>query len=106
FFDFEGDNLVCEVPVTPDEAVLGTSVSIPTPDGRVSMKIPAGINSGQVLRLRGKGWSSPQGNRTDQLVRIVVETPQKIDAQTKDYYKKIRDLRRDNPRQNLEGITL
>ncbi|MEL6788554.1 MAG: hypothetical protein AAFO76_14385 [Cyanobacteria bacterium J06607_15] len=43
---------------------------------------------------------------TQQLVRIVVETPQKIDAQTKDYYKKIRDLRRDNPRQNLEGITL
>ncbi|MEO1670664.1 MAG: DnaJ C-terminal domain-containing protein [Cyanobacteria bacterium J06631_2] len=106
FFDFEGENLVCEVPITPDEAVLGTSVSIPTPDGRVSMKIPAGINSGQVLRLRGKGWSSPQGNRTDQLVRIVVETPQKVDAQTREYYEKIRDLHRDNPRQALERISL
>ncbi|MEM6613665.1 MAG: DnaJ C-terminal domain-containing protein [Cyanobacteria bacterium P01_C01_bin.72] len=106
FFDFEGDNLVCEVPITPDEAVLGTSVSIPTPDGRVRMKIPAGINSGQVLRLRGKGWSSPLGDRTDQLVRIVVETPQKVDSQIRKFYEKIRNLRQDNPRQQLEGINL
>jgi curved DNA-binding protein len=106
FFDFEGDNLVCEVPITPDEAVLGSSISIPTPDGMVSMKIPAGINSGQVLRLRGKGWSSPQGNRTDQLVRIVVATPQKINSLEREYYEKIRDLRIENPRSSLEGITL
>jgi curved DNA-binding protein len=106
FFDFENDNLVCEVPITPDEAVLGSSISIPTPDGMVSMKIPAGINSGQVLRLRGKGWSSPQGNRTDQLVRIVVATPQKINSLEREYYEKIRDLRIENPRISLEGITL
>ena len=69
FFYFEGDDLACEVPIAPDEAVLGSSISIPTPDGQVNMKIPAGISSGQVLRLRGKGWSSPKGNRSDQLVQ-------------------------------------
>jgi curved DNA-binding protein len=106
FFSFEGDNLVCEIPVTPDEAVLGSSINIPTPDGMVSMKIPAGINSGQVLRLRGRGWSSPQGNRTDQLIRIVVATPQNINAQEREYYEKIRDLRLENPRSNLAGISL
>ena len=106
FFSFEGDNLVCEVPITPDEAVLGSSISIPTPDGQVSMKIPAGISSGQVLRLRGKGWSSPKGNRTDQLVRIVVTTPQKVSSQEKEYYEKIRDLRTENPRDGLKGIRL
>ena len=104
FFDFEGDNLVCEVPVTPDEAVLGTLINLPTPDGRVSMKIPAGINSGQVLRLRGKGWSSPQGNRSDQLVRIIVMTPQNPSSQIREYYEKIRDLRWENPRSSLAGI--
>jgi curved DNA-binding protein len=106
FFGFEGDNLICEVPITFDEAVLGSSINIPTPDGMVSIKIPAGINSGQVLRLRNKGWSSPQGNRTDQLVRIVIITPQNINAQEKEYYEKIRDLPRENPRSGLEGINL
>ena len=55
FFQFEGDNLVCEVPITPDEAVLGGAIEVPTPDGMVTMNIPAGIRSGQTLRLRGKG---------------------------------------------------
>ena len=99
-------DIVCEVPVTPDEAVLGTSIDLPTPDGRVSVKIPAGINSGQVLRLRGKGWSSPKGNRSDQLVRIVLITPQNPNSQIREYYEKIRDSRRENPRSSLVGIKL
>ncbi len=106
FFDFEGDNLVCEVPVAPDEAVLGTSISIPTPDGTVSMKVPAGIRSGQVLRLRGKGWSSPKGSRTDQLVKILIATPKKVTGLEKEYYEKIRDIRIENPRENLRKIKL
>ena len=105
-FSFEGNNLVCEIPIAPDEAVLGSSISIPTPDAEVKMKIPAGIRSGQVLRLRSKGWSSPQGNRTDLLVKIVIATPQQISPQEKKYYEKIRDLRGENPRDRLRGISL
>ncbi|WP_019504915.1 DnaJ C-terminal domain-containing protein [Pleurocapsa sp. PCC 7319] len=106
FFDFEGDNLVCEVPVAPDEAVLGASISIPTPDGAVNMKVPAGIRSGQVLRLRGKGWSSPKGGRTDQLVRIIIATPKQITAKERDFYEKIRDIRSENPRDSIRNIRL
>ena len=106
FFDFEGDNLVCEVPVSPDEAVLGALISIPTPDGTVNMKVPPGIRSGQVLRLRGKGWSTPQGDRTDQLVKIAIATPKTITTQEKECYEKIRDLRHENPRDSLRGIRL
>ena len=98
--------MVCEIPIAPDEAVLGSSISIPTPDAEVKMKIPAGIRSGQVLRLRSKGWSSPQGNRTDLLVKIVIATPQQISPQEKKYYEKIRDLRGENPRDRLRGISL
>ncbi len=105
FFYFEGDDLACEVPIAPDEAVLGSSISIPTPDGRVNMKIPAGISSGQVLRLRGKGWSSPKEERSDQLVKIVIATPQQISSAEKEYYEKIRALRA-NPRQSLQNINL
>ena len=106
FFGFEGDNLVCEVPIAPDEAVLGTSISVPTPDGLVSMKVPPGIRSGQVLRLRGKGWSTPKGDRTDQLVTIAIATPKKISKREREYYEKIRDIRSDNPRERLRGISL
>ncbi|MCX7597131.1 MAG: DnaJ domain-containing protein, partial [Fischerella sp.] len=61
FFQFAGDNITCEIPIRPDEAVLGTQVKVPTPDGNVTVTIPAGVRSGQSLRLRGKGWTLPQG---------------------------------------------
>ena len=106
FFKFEDDNLVCEIPVTPDEAVLGASIDIPTPDGMVTMKVPPGIRSGQTLRLRGKGWSSPQGKRGDQLVKIIITTPKRISPIEKEYYEKIRTNRSYDPRSNLSRVTL
>jgi curved DNA-binding protein len=106
FFDFEGDNLLCEVPITPDEAVLGASIEVPTPDGMVTMKVPGGIRSGQSLRLRGKGWPSPKGGRSDQLVRIIIETPKRINATEREYYEKIRANRNYDPRSNLKQVSL
>jgi curved DNA-binding protein len=106
FFQFEGDNLVCEVPIAPDEAVLGAPIDIPTPDGTVTMKLPAGVRSGQILRLKGKGWTLPKGGRGDQLVRIVIATPQNISATEKEYYEKIRASRSENPRDYLKQVTL
>ncbi|MGK7892744.1 MAG: DnaJ C-terminal domain-containing protein [Xenococcus sp. (in: cyanobacteria)] len=106
FFHFEGDNLTCEIPITPDEAVLGATIDVPTPDGMVQMKIPAGIRHGQTLRLRGKGWTLPKGGRGDQLVKIAIAIPQKISSQEKDYYEKIRSHRTENPRSHLQKTRL
>ncbi len=106
FFSFEGDNLVCELPLAPDEAVLGASVGVPTPDGLVTMKIPPGIRAGQTMRLRGKGWVDPKGGRTDQLVKIVIATPTNLSRSERDYYEKIRNSRTENPREHLEQIHL
>ena len=55
FFRFEGDDIVTEIPIRPDEAVLGSQIKVPTPDGSVTMSVPGGVRSGQSLRLRGKG---------------------------------------------------
>lgn len=106
FFQFEGDNLVCEVPITPDEAVLGASIEVPTPDGTVKMNIPPGIRSGQSLRLRGKGWPNLKGGRSDQLVKITIAPPKNGDlsATEREYYEKIRATRRYNPRAHLQGM--
>lgn len=106
FFQFEGDTLVCEVGIAPDEAVLGASIDVPTPDGTVTMNVPPGIRSGQVLRLRGKGWPQPKGDRGDQLVRIQIFTPKTIGATEREYYEKIRAVRSFNPRSDLSGVQL
>ncbi|ELR99066.1 DnaJ C-terminal domain-containing protein [Gloeocapsa sp. PCC 73106] len=105
FFQFEGNNLVCEVPITPDEAVLGDQIEVPTPDGMVKVKIPAGIRSGQSLRLRGKGWPSGGQSRGDQLVKIVIVVPEQLSEAEKEYYQKIKEIRTSNPRRNLEQFT-
>ncbi|MGJ3250396.1 MAG: DnaJ C-terminal domain-containing protein [Elainellaceae cyanobacterium] len=106
FFQFEGDNLVCEIPITPDEAVLGGSIEVPTPDGTVSMNIPAGIRSGQSLRLRGKGWPNPKGGRGDQLVRILISPPKDPSPTERNLYEQIRASRSYNPRSDLKQIRL
>lgn len=106
FFQFEGDNLVCEVPITPDEAVLGASIEVPTPDGTVTMNVPAGIRSGQSLRLRSKGWPQPKGGRSDQLVRVAIVPPKDITPVEREYYEKIRASRSFNPRSYLQQVKL
>lgn len=105
-FNFEGDNLVCDLPITPDEAVLGGKIDVPTPDGPVTMNLPAGIKSGQTLRLRGKGWPSPKGSRGDLLVTVVITPPSQVSGDLRQLYEKIRDLRHDNPRQALVNTRL
>jgi curved DNA-binding protein len=106
FFQFDGDNLNCELPIAPDEAVLGAPIQVPTPDGLVTMNIPAGIRSGQSLRLRGKGWTKPKGGRGDQMVKVVIVPPKELSDLERDYYEKIRDNRTSNPRSHLKDMRL
>lgn len=106
FFHWEEDKLVCEIPITPYEAVLGAEIEVPTPEGNVSVKIPTGIRHGQSLRLKGKGWSSPQGKYGDLFVKIAIATPKKVSKEEKQYYEKIREISKDNPRSQLSHVKL
>jgi curved DNA-binding protein len=106
FFQFDGDNLTCEVPITPDEATLGASIDVPTPDGAVNVKLPAGVRSGQSLRLRGKGWPLAKGGRGDQLVKVAIVPPKDLSPQERECYEKIRAIRTYNPRGHLEQFKL
>ncbi|MEM9483163.1 MAG: J domain-containing protein [Cyanobacteria bacterium P01_F01_bin.116] len=107
FFQFDEDNnLVCEVPISPDEAVLGAKVEVPTPDGSVMVNIPAGIRSGQTLRLRGKGWPQPRANRTDQLVKVMIKAPKTVTDKERALYEQLKEMRSYNPRQDVQNIRL
>lgn len=106
FYRFEGDNLLCDIPIRPDEAVLGAEISVPTPDGSVTMKVPKGVRSGQSLRLRGKGWTLPKGGRGDLFAKLQIVTPQDLSAIEQEYYEKIQANTSFNPRIQLEEIKL
>lgn len=80
-FRREGPHLLVEYPITIIHAALGTELDVPTLNGRVSMKVPAGTQSGTVFRVRGKGLPDVHDGRTgDLLVRVVVETPANLNA--------------------------
>ncbi len=106
FFRFEKNNLVCDLPLRPDEAVLGAQISVPTPDGSVMMKVPKGVQAGQSLRLRGKGWKLTKGGQSDLLVKLQIAIPQALSPIEQEYYEKIQASTSFNPRVQLEEIKL
>ena len=78
----DGDNLHMEVPITVREAVSGATITIPTVDGAVNVKVPPGSQSGQTLKLRGKGAVDPKTKeRGDLLARLIVKVPKTDDRE-------------------------
>jgi curved DNA-binding protein len=85
-----GDDLEMDLPLWPWQAVLGGEVRIETPDGPVTLKVPAGTQSGQRLRLRGRGLPRGKGSRGDlyAVVRIVV--PERPSAAEREAYETLK----------------
>ncbi|MEM9482563.1 MAG: J domain-containing protein [Cyanobacteria bacterium P01_F01_bin.116] len=101
FLRVQGRDVVCNLPLTPSEAVLGGQVTIPTLDGPVQMTIPAGIQSGRKLRLAGKGYGRNFEDRGDQIVEIEVAVPKTLSAQEAELYEKLLTIEAFSPRANL-----
>src|SRR5437762_14232953 len=81
-FQREGDNLYCEVPIPFSLAALGGEVDVPTLEGRAHLKVPAGTQSGQVFKLRGKGIANVNGRaRGDLFARLIVEVPSHLNTE-------------------------
>lgn len=87
-FRREGDDVLLDLPISLDEAVLGAKIAVPTIDGAVNMTIPKGANSGQSLRLRGKGIARKGGERGDQYVRLQIMLPEKADEELESLIEK------------------
>ncbi|UCB56896.1 MAG: molecular chaperone DnaJ [Candidatus Omnitrophota bacterium] len=87
-FERHGRDLVCAVPITFAQAALGAEIEVPTLNGKINMKVPAGTQSGKFFRIRGKGMPDVHGGgRGDELVKVVVETPTGLNARQRDLLK-------------------
>lgn len=92
-FRREGDHLICQVPVTFSQAALGGALDIPTLDGPLQRDIPAGSQSGDVLRIAGKGMPSPRGGRRGELlVQLMVETPRTLTKRQEELFRELAEL--------------
>ena len=81
-FQREGDDLYCEVPIPFWVATLGGEIDVPTLQGRAHLKVPAGTQSGQMFKLRGKGIINVNGrSHGDLFARLIVEVPSRLDAE-------------------------
>jgi DnaJ-class molecular chaperone len=103
FFERKGDNLHTKVPITVTEAALGAKVEVPTIDGPSTIRIAPGTQSGQRLRLRGKGTPSLRGDvRGDQFVEVQVVVPKVADERSKEILRELARLNPPDPRQDLK----
>lgn len=97
FFERDGSDLHCKVPISFVQAALGTEVEVPTLTGPVKMKVPAGTQSGKVFRLKEKGMKNPQsGDTGDLMVTVVVETPTDLNAKQKKVLEEFEALTQEN----------
>ena len=99
----DGKDLTIEVPITVGEAIRGATIAVPTPDGTVRLKVPRGSQSGQRLRLSGRGVPDPKGGAPGDLyVRLMVQVPADGAAdRLKDAVEALEEAYAENPRAHL-----
>jgi molecular chaperone DnaJ len=109
-FERKGDNFYVKLPVTIPEAALGAKVEVPTIDGPSTIKIPPATQSGQKLRLRGKGAPSLRGTpgevRGDQFVEVQVVVPKVADERTREILRELARLNPDDPRAEMRKAAI
>lgn len=101
YFTLQDGDIYCRLPLTPSEAALGGTISMPTLGGPVNMMVPPGVQTGQRLKLTGKGYPIAQGLYGDQIVTIEVVVPTVLDDEEKALYQELLNIERFNPRAGL-----
>jgi molecular chaperone DnaJ len=103
-FGRKGDDLTLTLPVTFPEATLGTTVRVPTMDGAVTLKIPAGTASGRTFRVRGRGVPKRSGGAGDLLVTAEVAVPKNLSADAREALEKYVAAQPDDPRPQITAV--
>ena len=97
----EALDLYMDLPLAPWEAVLGASVDVPTPAGRVTLKVPPGTHAGQKLRLSGRGLSRPDGTSGHLYAVAQIVVPTVVDERQRELFTQLKDASAFNPRAHM-----
>ena len=100
FFGRKGNDLTVDVPITYPEAALGANIEVPTLDGPVTMKVPAGTPSGKTFRLKGRG-ARRKGGAGDLLVTVNVDVPDKLSKDEREILRRLQEAEKGSPRRRL-----
>jgi molecular chaperone DnaJ len=104
-FKREGQDVICDVPISFAQAALGTEIEVPTLFGSAKLKISAGTQAGQIFKLRGKGFPHLRGSGSgDQLCRILIEVPVKLSSRQKELLQEFDQLSSDNATPITKGF--
>lgn len=101
YFRRDGQDILLDLPISLKEAIEGASISVPTVDGNVDLRIPPGMTSGKKLRVRGKGVPQKDGSRGDQYCRLMVQVPSNLTDEERKQLTAISEKHAEDPRKNL-----
>jgi len=101
YFKREGNDILLDLPVSASEAASGATVSVPTLDGRVELRVPAGIGSGKRLRIKERGVPQKDGKRGDQYCRILIQMPVDLTDGEMEQLKAMESAHGFHPRANV-----
>jgi molecular chaperone DnaJ len=92
FFSRDGDNVLCQIPISFPQAALGTEIDVPTLNGTKKVVIPKGTETGELFKIRGEGFPRLRGHgRGDQIVQVLVKTPKNLTRQQEELLRAFED---------------
>jgi molecular chaperone DnaJ len=95
FFSREGDDVICQIPISFPQAALGAELEVPTLSGKRTVSVPKGIESGEFLRIRSEGFARLRGHgKGDQIVQVLVKTPKDLSKRQEELLREFEELGR------------
>ena len=99
FFSREGDDVVCQIPISFPQAALGAQIEVPTLSGTRTLTIPKGIESGELLRIKDEGFAKMRGyGRGDQIVQVIVKTPKDLTRRQEEILREFEEMNKKKDR--------
>jgi molecular chaperone DnaJ len=104
FFSRDGDDVLCQIPIGFVQAALGADIEVPTLRGQTSFKIPRGVESGDLLRLKGEGFPRLRSNgRGDEVIQVIVRTPKELTKRQEELLREFEELSKKKDNEEQEG---